>query len=164
MFLFYASALSEHSVHFVTAGTAHTNLTKKKKKIWFIVCRWVSVSTLNIKDCTHADMKTILLDGTEKPVRGVQSLTRLYWLWRKVNYGFPGIALYQHVQLVNKVGRERIQVSVLRVDEEHQGSGFDHRWCVSASKWPRLSAGVSARLSSTDRENVSGILSKGKKL
>lgn len=89
---------------------AHT--TCQKKKSWFIVCRWVSVSTENIKDSTHVDMKTILPDDTEKPVRGVQSLTRRYWLCRKVNYGSPRIALYQHVQLVNKVRREQIQVSV----------------------------------------------------
>lgn len=102
--------MSEHNIHFiVTAGMAHTTC---QKRIWFIVCRWVSVWPQNIKGSTHADMKTILLDDTEKPVRGVQSLSRCYWLWRKVNYGFPGVALYQHVQPVNKVGREQIQVSV----------------------------------------------------
>lgn len=120
------------------------NLPKKKRKIRFIVCRWV---WLDSKHQRLLDMKTVSLDDTEKkPVRGIRSITPCCWVWRKVNYEFPGIALYQYIQLVKQSGEGADTGIWPRVDEEHQGSGFDHRWCVSASKWPRLSAGVSARL------------------
>jgi len=89
------------------AGMAHKTC---QKKIWFIVCRWISVSTENIKDCKHADLKN--MTRWHRTICQKRSITRCSWLWGKVNYGFPRVALYQHVQLVNKVGREPVQVSV----------------------------------------------------
>lgn len=89
----------------MTAGK--TDLPKKKKKIKTdSLHAGESEGICNIKGSTHADMKTILLDDTEKPVRGYyQSLTPCCVVWHKVNYEFPGIAPYQHTQLANIVQR-----------------------------------------------------------
>lgn len=76
----------------------------------------------------NAGMKPIKLHDTDKPV-SVQSLNRRYWLWRKANAEFPGVALHQYIQ------PEQIQVFWPRVDGEHRGSGFDHRGCARAWKW-----------------------------
>lgn len=71
--------------------------------------------------------------------RSLLSTVTINKLW------IPCIAPYQHIQS----GEGAHPGISLRLDEEHRGSGFDHRWCVSASMWPHLSAGVSARLSIT---------------
>lgn len=47
------------------------------------------------------------------------------------------IALYQHVQHREQSGAGGDPGISLRADEEHQVSGFDQRWCVSASSVSR---------------------------
>lgn len=70
-------------------------------------------------------MKTILPNDKEEPVERPSISHSL--LWCKVNCGFPRIAPYQHVQVVNKVAKEWIQVSVVELMKNIGAFGFDHR-------------------------------------